>query len=65
LQARHHPVPACLTHTPAPMKFLNQILERPRTERPYLILVVGYPADGCTVPDIDKKHLDEIATFVE
>jgi len=65
IAAIHQAGLACLTHTPAPMKFLNQILERPRTERPYLILVVGYPADGCTVPDIDKKHLDEIATFVE
>lgn len=65
IAAVHQAGLACLTHTPAPMRFLNQILERPRNERPYLILVVGYPADGCTVPDIDKKTLDEVATFVE
>jgi nitroreductase len=55
----------CLTHTPSPMRFLNNILARPKTERPYLILVVGYPADGCEVPDIEKKSLSEISTFVE
>ena len=53
-----------LTHTPSPMGFLNEILGRPARERPYLILVVGYPADGATVPDITKKPLDAIATFI-
>jgi iodotyrosine deiodinase len=46
------------------MGFLNQILGRPSRERPFLILVVGYPADGATVPDITKKPLAQIATFV-
>jgi iodotyrosine deiodinase len=55
---------ACLTHTPSPMKFLNEILDRPTHERPFLLLVVGYPADGANVPDISKKSLSEIATFV-
>ncbi len=54
-----------LTHTPSPMAFLSKILDRPRNERPYLILVVGYPAEGAQVPDIKKKQLAEIATFVE
>ncbi|MBU3670942.1 MAG: nitroreductase family protein [Sinobacteraceae bacterium] len=46
---------ATLTHTPSPMKFLNDILGRPRDlERPFLLLVVGHPAPGCTVPDITR-----------
>jgi len=52
-----------LTHTPSPMRFLNRILDRPAQEQPFLILVVGYPAQGATVPDIEKKSLEEIATF--
>jgi nitroreductase len=55
---------ATLTHTPSPMKFLNQILDRPANERPYLILVVGHPAATAQVPDIQRKTLDQIATFV-
>jgi len=54
-----------LTHTPSPMKFLNQILDRPSNERPFLLLVVGYPAEEAEVPDITKKSLPEIATFIE
>ena len=54
-----------LTHTPSPMGFLNEILGRPLNERPYLILVVGYPDKEAQVPDISKKSLDEIATFIE
>ncbi len=53
-----------LTHTPSPMGFLNNFLERPSNERPFLILVVGYPAEGATVPQLPKKDLEEIATFV-
>lgn len=53
-----------LTHTPSPMAFLSDILERPPGERPYLILVVGYPADDAVVPVIAKKSLDELATFM-
>jgi nitroreductase len=49
-----------LTHTPSPMKFLSKILERPDYERPYLLLPVGYPADGSVVPDLQRKPLDEI-----
>jgi len=54
-----------LTHTPSPMGFLNKILGRPDNERPYLILVVGYPAENARVPDIGKKTLDEIASFID
>jgi iodotyrosine deiodinase len=54
-----------LTHTPSPMKFLNEVLGRPENERPFLILVVGHPAEGATVPDITKKPLNDIAVFLE
>ncbi|MCO4768636.1 MAG: nitroreductase family protein [Deltaproteobacteria bacterium] len=46
---------ATLTHTPSPMKFLGTILGRPRNEKPFLLLPVGYPTDDCTVPDIRRK----------
>ena len=64
ITALHHAGLATLTHTPSPMGFLNTILDRPSRERPFLNLVVGYPADGVQVPDIRRKPLDEIATFV-
>ena len=60
----HHVGLATLTHTPSPMGFLSEILERPENERPYLILVTGYPAPDATVPDIARKPLEAIATFV-
>ena len=50
---------ATLTHTPNPMGFLNEILERPSTERPYILFPVGYPAMDCTVPDLTRKPLSE------
>lgn len=53
-----------LTHTPSPMNFLNDILNRPKNERPFLLLVVGYPAKDAKVPDIKKKSLQEIASFI-
>ncbi len=56
---------ATLTHTPSPMAFLNQILERPKNETPFVLLVVGYPSEDATVPKITKKSLHEIASFVE
>jgi nitroreductase len=55
---------ATLTHTPSPMNFLNKILNRPSNEKPYLILVTGYPAKNCMVPDIEKKELKEISSFI-
>lgn len=64
LTAIHHAGLASLTHTPSPMGFLNEILGRPSNERPFLLLVVGYPAENATVPKITKKGLDEIATFI-
>ena len=63
ITALHHAGLASLTHTPSPMAFLNDILERPRSERPFLLLVVGYPAEDAQVPDISKKSLNEVASF--
>ena len=51
---------ATLTHTPSPMKFLNQICGRPREERAYVVIPVGYPAEGARVPDIARKPLSEV-----
>lgn len=64
IAALHNAGLATLTHTPSPMGFLNKILGRPDNERPFLLLVTGYPAAGAQVPDIQKKTLPEIATFV-
>jgi iodotyrosine deiodinase len=61
----HHAGLACLTHTPSPMAFLNEILGRPANERPFLLLVTGYPAADAVVPDIRRKELAEVATFLE
>jgi len=55
---------ATLTHTPHPMAFLRDLLGRPKTNVPYMVLVAGYPADDVRVPDIGKKELDEIADFI-
>ncbi len=65
ITALHHAGLATLTHTPSPMKFLNEILGRPNSERPFLLLVVGYPADDAAVPDIQRKGLDEYASFID
>lgn len=59
LAALHSAGFATLTHTPSPMKFLNEVLARPQNERAYLLIPVGYPADGCRVPDIGRKSLHE------
>ncbi len=56
---------ATLTHTPSPMGFLSKSLGRPKNERPFVLLPVGYPAPGCTVPDLTRKPLNEVAQFVE
>jgi len=56
---------ATLTHTPSPMKFLTEICGRPEHEKPYLILVAGYPESGTTVPAIDRYQLDKISTWIE
>lgn len=62
IAALHQVGLACLTHTPAPMKFLSEILGRPDNERPYLLLPVGYPADDAQVPDIHRRDFDQSVT---
>jgi nitroreductase len=63
LAALHHAGLVALTHTPNPMGFLNELLERPANERPIMMVVTGYPAAGARVPCLRRKALDEIATF--
>ena len=63
IAALHNAGLATLTHTPSPMAFLNQLLARPAHEKPFLLLVVGHPAEGALVPDIRRKALAEISTF--
>lgn len=65
ITALHHAGLVTLTHTPSPMKFLNGLLGRPDNERPFLVLVVGYPDEGATVPAITKKPIEDISSFLE
>jgi len=65
ITALHQAGLVCLTHTPSPMKFLNEILGRPKSERPFLLLVTGYPADDAEVPDISRKSLEEFTSFID
>lgn len=60
LTAIHAAGLAALTHTPSPMRFLQTVLDRPEHERAFLLIPVGYPADDCQVPDIERKPIDEI-----
>lgn len=65
IAALHRAGLATLTHTPSPMKFLNEILGRPKNERPFLLLVVGYPAEDARVPDIRRKGLSDFTSWVD
>jgi len=60
LSALHFAGLATLTHTPSPMKFLNGILGRPASKKPFLVLVVGFPASDCRVPDISRLPTEEM-----
>jgi nitroreductase len=60
LAALHHAGLSTLTHTPSPMRFLNEVCERPPEERANVVIPVGYPADGATVPRLERKPLDEV-----
>ena len=64
ITAIHHVGLVSLTHTPSPMKFLNEILARPKNETPFLLLVVGYPDDAAVVPVIEKKQLEDVCTLI-
>ncbi len=64
LTALHNAGLATLTHTPSPMKFLQEILGRPRNEVPFVLIPVGYPAEDAKVPDLKRKSLDEIMEII-
>lgn len=63
IAALHHMGLATLTHTPSPMDFLARILERPENERPYILFPIGYPAANATVPQIERKPLEEVSEW--
>lgn len=63
ISALHFSGLATLTHTPSPMKFLNQILERPSNEKPFMLMVTGYPAKGVKVPDISRKKYEDVTSL--
>lgn len=65
ISAIHHAGLVTLTHTPSPMNFLSRILNRPGNERPFLLMPVGYPAEDARVPVLERKPLNEIASFYE
>jgi nitroreductase len=65
LAAIHHAGLVALTHTPSPMGFLREVLGRPEHERAFVVIPVGYPSEGCQVPDLKRKSLGEIAVFRE
>lgn len=64
ITALHHCGLATLTHTPSPMGFMNEVMNRPANEKAFLLLVVGYPEDGAEVPVITKKALQDVASFL-
>ena len=64
ITALHHAGLVTLTYTPANMKFLNKILSRPANEKPFMILVTGFPAKNALVPAIQKKTLEDVAVFI-
>ncbi|MEE8464097.1 MAG: nitroreductase family protein, partial [Gammaproteobacteria bacterium] len=63
IAALHRAGVATLTHTPSPMKFLNKILGRPKHERPFLLIVAGYPGDDAQVPDIRRRELKDSVSY--
>lgn len=64
ITALHHSGLVSLTYTPSKMRFLNRILSRPSNEKPFMILVVGYPSEDAVVPAIQKKSLEDITAFI-
>lgn len=65
IAAIHHAGLITLTHTPSPMGFLSRILSRPENEKPFLLLPVGYPAEGAMIPDLERRPLEEVSVFYE
>ena len=64
ITALHHSGLVSLTHTPSPMRFLNRCLKRPENERPFLVLVTGFPSNDAKIPDLKRRNISEIATFL-
>ena len=64
LTALHLSGLAALTHTPSPMKFLGEVLNRPRNEKAFAVIPIGYPADDCVVPNLVRKSLDQVVVTV-
>lgn len=65
LTALHQMGLCTLTHTPSPMRFLSEILNRPSNEQPYILFPIGYPTEDCLVPAIKRKSLSEISVWIE
>lgn len=65
LSAIHNAGLCALTHTPSPMNFLMKILNRPKNERPFLLIPVGYPSENCMVPDLKRKPLELVSDWYE
>ena len=63
IAAIHNAHLTCLTYTPAPMDFLGKILNRPENERPFMLIPVGYPAENCRVPYIQKRLFEQITSI--
>lgn len=63
LTAIHNAGLGALTHTPSPMNFLSKVLNRPENEKPFLLIPVGYPADECWVPDLNRKAIEDVAVW--
>ena len=63
LQAIHHAGLVALTHTPSPMNFLSEVLQRPKNEKPFLLIPVGYPAEDAQVPDLERKPAEEVIVW--
>ncbi|MGI9643734.1 MAG: nitroreductase family protein [Ilumatobacteraceae bacterium] len=64
ITALHHMGLTTLTHTPSPMAFLTKVLGRPENERPFVLFPIGFPVEGCQVPTLRRKSLDEVLTLV-
>jgi nitroreductase len=64
ITAIHHMGLVTLTHTPSPMGFLNEILERPKNERPFILFPIGYPAEKTDIPLLKRKSIDEVSVWL-
>ena len=65
ITALHHMGLATLTHTPSPMRFLSELLERPQNEAPYILFPIGFPAEDATVPDLARKSLEDVSVWFD